>query len=450
MRIDNESKELLRYVSEDFVFYAKESTPVAYHIESGDKIGKESFKHYCAKHYGDVVAYDDTKQDDAGNPVQTRMPLGPIWWEWEDPNRRVVRQFVMEPTSKSEEDDPRSGEVYNLWHQLKKSMVEPNPAATLDDVVPFLNHLMYISDGDEEAVMYFMNWLANLYQKPEEKMPSAILMYSKIGRIGKSMIYKILKQVFGGPLCATSDGSVLNSKFMDAMENKRLVFLNELSRSDKLDSYERFKSLISEEETTFEGKGRAAKGIVNIAHYIITTNHEDALPLMEKDGRIAIFRCLSERKPNSYYAMMHEWMYGPGPAALAQILKTWKFPVGWDSHAPVPQTEAAKALQRASRGGIVTLVEELIDAGRAPFDKDVGTVSALIEQLASLYPQNTKGLNHRSLPSALERLGSKQLPLAGYTTKDGKKTSTRCWCWRNHDKWIDATGQDIATELGLL
>jgi len=450
MRIDNESKELLRYVSEDFVLYVTGGRTVAYHIESGDQINKDGFKHYCAKHYGDVVAYDDDKKDDTGEPLRSRLPLGPIWWEWEDPNRRVVRQFTMVPTDKPEHEDPLQGEVFNLWHQLKKSMAEPNPTATLADVEPFLQHLMYISDGDAIAVMYFMNWLANLYQRPQEKLPSAILMYSKIGRIGKSMIYKILKQVFGAPLCATADGSIINSKFMDAMENKRIVFLNEMSRSDKVDSYERFKSLISEEETTFEGKGRAAKGISNIAHYIITTNHEDALPLMERDGRIAIFKCTADRKENSYYAMMHAWMEGPGPAALAQVLKTWQFPKDWDSHAPVPQTEAALSVQRASRGGVVSLIEEIVESGRAPFDKDIGTIAMLIEQLTTLYPANCKGLNNRNLPIALERLGAKQMNVRKYKAKDGRDTTTRCWCWRNYEQWDKATGQEVANALGLL
>lgn len=445
MKIDLESRELLRYISEDFVLFVTGGRTVAYHIESGDELNKEGFKHYCAKHYGDLILIEEKD----GVSTETRADAGPIWWEWNDPQRRVVRRFVMVPTKVTEENWPEP-QIYNRWYMLKTTMAEPNLEATLDDIAPFLNHLMYISDGDDVVVMYFMNWLATLYQFPDVKMPTAIMMYSKIGRIGKSMIYKILKDVFGPPLCVTSDGSVINSKFMDLMEHRRLAFLNELSRSDKQDSYERFKSLISEEETGFEGKGRAAKSISNVTHYIITTNHEDALPLMERDGRIAIFRCLADRKDNAYYAEMHKWFEGPGPAALAQCLATWQFPKGWDPHAPVPQTQAAQDAQRASRGGIVTLIEELIESGRQPFDKDIGTVSALAEQIAALYPQNSKALNNRTLPQALERLGGRQLNKSAYNTKAGHRSTTRCWCWRNFEKWEAATGQDIATELGIL
>jgi hypothetical protein len=78
------------------------------------------------------------------------------------------------------------------------------------------------------------------------------------------------------------------------------VFINEMARSEKADGYEHFKSQVSGEFIQFEGKGRASKEIRNIAHFIITTNHEDALPLMEKDGRIAVLRCLSDRREDSY------------------------------------------------------------------------------------------------------------------------------------------------------
>lgn len=429
-KIDLESRDLLRYISEDFVLFVTGGRTVAYHIESGDELNKEGFKHYCAKHYGDVFL---VSLDENGNAISTRTDAGPIWWEWNDPWRRVVRRFVMVPTEVSEEDwsEPQ---VYNRWYFLKTTMAEPNPAATTADIAPFLNHLMYISDGDEVVVMYFMNWLANLYQFPGTKLPSAILMYSRVGRIGKSMIYKLLKQVFGPPLCATADGSIINSKFMDAMEHKRIVFLNEMSRSDKLDSYERFKSLISEEETTFEGKGRAAKGIDNVAHYIITTNHEDALPLMEGDGRIAIFRCLADRKDNAYYKAMHDWFEGPGPAALAQCLATWKFPADWDAHAPVPQTAAAKALQHAARPAAVSLVQDLIDDSAPPFDKDIGQSRSMLEQMTTLYGASMGGVNERSLGKALSTLDCIRLG-------NRKNQAYGAWCWRNHDFWA---AQDAA------
>lgn len=448
MKIDHESREILKYISEDFVMLATAGKVVAYHIESGDELGKEGFKQYCAKHYGDVLLMIPGKND--GDPdTEKRTPAGDIWWEWNEPERRVVRRIVMEPTSKPENDD--NPEVFNRWHIVKHTMAERDPSATAADIVILANHLMYLSGGDVVGVTYFLCWLAQLYQKPEIKIPTAILLYSKNGRVGKNLLQRLISKVFGKPLVASCTGKVLQSNFMDAIEHKRIIFINELARSEKADGYENFKSQVSEEDTQFEGKGRASREIRNIAHYIITTNHGDALPLMERDGRIAVLRCLAERQDDQYYKTLVDWIDGPGAGALAQILATWKFPADWDPYAPVPQTAAAKAMQAESRGAMVCLLDELIEEGCAPFDKDIGRINDLIPQLDTAYGAILRGLklNNRTLPAALERLGHGQLAMINYITPEGTWKSARIWCWRNIEKWKLTPGQDIAVALGL-
>ena len=446
MKIDNESKEILRYISEDFVMLTRASSVVAYHVESGDELGKEGFKQYCSKHYGDIILID---QDKDGNQTQTRAAAGDIWWAWNDPLRRVVRRIVMEPTSKPENDD--DPEVFNRWHQLKETMAEPNPAATTDDIGILLRHLLYISDNDTIGVAYFLNWLAWMYLHPDDKIPTAILLYSLRSRIGKSVLHKLLRQVFGPAMVGTCTGSAINKGFDDVVEHKRILFINEMARSDKADGYERFKNMISEDLVSFEGKGRAAKEIVNITHYIVSTNHSDALPLMEKDGRILVLRCTAERQADEYYKALLDWINGPGPGALANVLLNWTFPKGWDAFAPVPQTAATVQMQRESRGALVLFIEELIEEGRAPFDKDLGRVLDVNMQMETLYGVSMKGmrLNNRTLPQALEKAGAVPLPVSWYTNKDGKSSTTRCWCWRNQERWQSASGQEVAVELGL-
>lgn len=445
MKIDHESREILKYISEDFVMYASAGKVVAYHIASGDELGKEGFKQYCAKHYGDVLLLIADKD---GNDVEKRAPAGDIWWEWNEPDRRVVRRIVMEPTSKPETDD--NPEVFNRWHILKHTMAEPDTSATAADIVLLANHLMYLSGGDTVGVTYFLCWLAQLYQNPEIKIPTAIVLYSKRGRVGKNLLQRLISKVFGKPLVASCTGKQMQSNFMDAVEHKRIVFINELARSEKADGYENFKSQVSEEDTQFEGKGRASREIRNIAHYIITTNNLDSLPLMENDGRIAVLRCLEERQSDDYYQTLVRWIDGPGAPALAHILATWRFPAGWDPYAPVPQTAAAKAMQRAARGDLVCLLEELIQDGSQPFDKDLGRVMDLIPQIDTAYSSVLRGtkLNTRTMPAALERLGHIQMPMINYQVGTEWRTA-RVWCWRNYEKWADATPQEIAVAVGL-
>ena len=417
--IDAESREILRYISEDFVLWTTPSAEVAYHKESGDKIGMEGFVTYCAKHYGHVLWTDNS-----GKPQRTSS--GTIWRSWDEPEKRVVKTIVMEPTSKPEhEGDPTA---FNRWHILKKTMCEPNYQATQEDIAPLIEHLMFISDGDEVAVMYFLNWLATLYQFPGTKIPVAILMYSKLGGVGKNLIQRLISKVFGKPLVAGVSGKRLQSNFMDAIEHKRIIFINELAKTEKADGYEDFKTQVSEEETQFEGKGRAAKEIRNIAHYIITTNNIDALPMMQGDRRIAVLMCEAKPRDASYYEKLVAWIDGPGAPALANVLRTWEFPVGWNSHAPAPQTEAARTMQKESRSNLAVTLEELIAEGMPPFDKDVGRYTQLACQLSTLYGNSLlrgTSLNNRALPIALTAAGAVLINPKATTAK------YKIWCWRN-------------------
>jgi hypothetical protein len=451
INIDRESREILKYISEDFVMLASGSKLVAYHIASGDELGKEGFIQFCDKHYHEVLVI--MPPDKEGKPVDPkRVSAGEIWWSWKNELRRVVRRIVMEPTSKPEGDD--NPEVFNRWHMLKQTMAECDPKATAADIAILTNHLMYLSDGDVAGVTFFLCWLAQLYQKPEIKMPTAVLLYSKNGRVGKNLMQRLLTRVFGQPLVAGCTGKMLQKNFDDAIEHKRLVFINEMARSEKADGYEHFKSQVSEEFIQFEGKGRASKEIRNIAHFIITTNHEDALPLMEKDGRIAVLRCLAERQPDAYYDELVAWIDGPGAGVLANALATWEFPNGWNPHAPVPQTDAARAMQRAAQGDLYNNIAELIEGGVEPFDKDIIVVADVTAILQTKYEKLWAGrINTTSVGVVLKRMFGEPVPMRieGLHGKALKKGETppviRVYPQRHVEQWKTATPKQRGDHL---
>jgi hypothetical protein len=449
LKIDRESREILKYISRDFVMLASGTKLVAYHIESGDELGKEGFIQYCDKHYHDVLI---TVTDKDGKEVEKRASAGEIWWSMKDDWRRVVRRIVMEPTSKGEADD--NPEVFNRWHVLKHTMAERTPNAGAAEIAILANHLMYLSDGDVAGVTFFLCWLAQLYQTPEIKMPTAVLLYSKNGRVGKNLMQRLLTRVFGQPLVAGCTGKMLQKNFDDAIEHKRLVFINEMARSEKAEGYEHFKSQVSEEFIQFEGKGRASKEIRNIAHFIITTNHEDALPLMEKDGRVAVLRCLAERQPDAYYDELVAWIDGPGAGVLANVLATWRFPADWNPYAPVPQTAAAKAMQRAAQGDLYNNIAELIEAGADPFDRDILIVADVTAVLQTKYEKLWAGkINTTSVGIVLKRMFGEPVPvkiegLHGKQLKKGEKPPVmRVYVQRHAEQWKAATPKQRGDHL---
>ncbi|CAD5377429.1 conserved hypothetical protein [Pseudomonas sp. OF001] len=419
---------LLKISSEFILAPASGGGTCAYHIASGDVMGKEMFIQFCTGKYGEVALVD-------AEGGQRRMSSGACWWLWSDASKRAVRRVVMHPTKADEGDDDR--DVFNLWHVRKLEMAQPDMSATLDSIRPLIDHLMFVSDNDKEGVMFTLNWMAWLWREPGYKIPSAIMMYSRFGRVGKSMIAELLARVFGPSLVKSVDGLRLHDKFMDSFEHKRIAVLNELARSDKMDGYERFKSLVSERRMDFEGKGKAAKEVENHLHFILTTNNADALPLMENDGRILVLRCESHPREPAYYRQLAQWIEGPGPALVAGAFAQWVFPADWDASAPVPQTAACRMTQRDAKGALFAFISELVEQGRAPFDRDMGRVEALVEQLATLYPANFGTLkpNHKTLPKVLQDLGA---------VKISSGNTTAGWCWRHQDMWLEFIATDKA------
>ncbi len=429
--IDRESREILRYISEDFVMLASGSKLMAYHVATGDEMGKEGFRQFIASHYGKVVM---TVVKD-GNEVEKEAPAGDIWWDWNDPMRRVVRRIVMEPTSKSaHQDADENPEVFNRWHILKETMVEPDGHSTRADIKIFEDHLLFLSDNDQTGVQHFLCWLAWMYQFPEKKkQPVAPYFSSPLGGVGKSMIFPLLSAVFGPPLCAELSGKDLikSQGFTTRLEGRRLVWVNEVERDRNGDVSGTLKDWIDGTTVNFESKGRNSQTHKNIMHFVLTGNKKDAIELMENDRRYSVLRCTSKPNDRAYYAAFLEWRDGPGPAALANVLKHWVFPDDWDAYGPAPQSAAARELQQQSVDPMVEILSPMLDKGLAPFDRDIGRYASMARPIAVACDGIVPGrLTPNRYANVMEALGATRIGNPNATTARYK-----AWCWRRPTYW---------------
>lgn len=438
MQIQPASLPTLYRISADFVMVTADGALHALKVSTNKRMTRDGFIQFCSKHYGDVFIIDAQN-----NPV--RKDSGTIWWQWDDVSRRVVSTVVMEPTK--EPEDPY-GETFNRWYVLKHEMAVPDMTCDMSAVKKLYDHLMFISDNDHEGSVYFLHWMAWLWQNPDAKIPVAIMLYSKFGGVGKTILSRLLSHIFGAPLVCSVRGSVINSRFMDAVEHKRIAVLNELARADRQDVYEDLKSLISDPETTFEGKGRAVQLIANYLHLIITTNNADCLPLMAGDRRVLVLRCESKPKEQEYYDELNDWIDGDAPEQLAGCFARWTFPPEFNPNGHAPQTKATRVTQKESRNGFAILIEELLVSKKPPFDKDMGRITGMIEQLNTLYPGNLKAhkVNNKTLPTALSQLGAKHEHV-NITAKDGARMRVPVWIWRNYAQWMEGPEADISDYL---
>lgn len=400
-------------------------------------------QHRGANEYGTFIA---THKSDGVAVTTSLEPAGKFWLEKSGITSRsgdtnewisdmvIASSMVMVPTADHPQLDNNHAvfnpecDQFNLWHEYRKDMIQPNPSADVTALQPLIKHLMFLANDDEQGVMHFVNWLAFVYQNPGKKALTATVFHSTFTGLGKSIICRLIKRVFGERLVVQTTGAKISGRFTEIMQHKRIVWVDEMDLRNNPGFWEEFKAMITETSLTMEAKFKGAAAIANHVHFILTTNHLDSLPLDDRERRVNALSCgdASALEP-SHYAGLVKWV-DDHAADVAQALKTLRIPDSWSAYAPAPQTAAAKAMQRARLGDLRPLIEELIENHTAPFDRDFGKPAALVAQLSALYPDMR--INPTSVGKVMNSL--RITPAKARTAKHG---NIQLYTWRNAKQW---------------
>jgi hypothetical protein len=444
-KLDVHGMGLLKDISEEYAEFTGPGSGEVYRIKENQYITREKFISAVTAHYG-VVRFTDEK----GNSLPP-VSAGEVWLKHRLSHKKTVHSVVMEPSSLSEGAyiEANGPEILNRWYVLKRDMAPPDMSVrSLFAIRQLVHHLLYLAGGDRVIVWYYLDWLAWLWQHPDKKIPVSIYMNSRDQRVGKGILFKLLRRLFGKELVVMGPASVLTSNFSDFVDQRLLVFIDEVDGIDRK-VYEQYKHAVSEDFTKSEGKGRAAKPTLNTARYIALTNKPDGLPLMERDARQAVFKCDADRKSPDYYAKFGDWIDGPGASLLAGVLTQWKFPPDWHYKAGAPQTASSMALQQASRGTLFNVVAELIESERDPFDKDFGTVDEVSRKLETIYKHllGKTDPNWTALGVVLRDLCGEEAKQTRVTARCGKKSKPKLYFWRHADQWKATTPEQRGAHL---
>lgn len=432
MSFDPDSAIVANRLCDDFVYVASKGP---FYVPHRTFMTLDGFRQFVGQHYGFL---NFTRIVD-GNEVQDKIAAAEWWLQTRPEGKRVVSEVVFEPGINS------PPEKFNTWDRQKLEMCTPNLHAQLTDIRPLIEHLLFIFDEDAESVVWFMNWLAHLYQFPEIKIPSYIVMHSQFGRVGKSMLKHLLGPVFGTSMVRSMGGHLLHGDFSDPLFGARIIFVEEVAFENRRSTYEKFKELVSEPVFSHNPKGQAARQVMNTAHFIVCTNRIDALPLMNEDPRALVVSCPKKPKEQSYYREFVRWMTGPGVPLLAGVLANWDLSE-FDAGGHAPQTEAGRMMFEASVLPLDKYVMDLIAERAPPFDKDFGQLLSIVNHMAIVHQAATAhmGLSAHTLGRALKTAGAVRKNMRVSTTQGPKYT----WVWRNQQKWDSESPEARAAHLG--
>lgn len=183
--------------------------------------------------------------------------------------------------------------VYNLYNGLNAEKIK---GCDKSDISKILHHMSIMVNHHKESLEYFTAWLAQIIQQPNKLSGTALVFKSKQGAGKNIFIDWFGKEILGKKYYyTTADIETLVGKFAPGFKNKLLVNLDETSGKDTFQNSEKIKNKITCDTTEYEQKGHDKIVLKNYARIIFTTNNDTPVKIEQKDRRLALFECSSEK-----------------------------------------------------------------------------------------------------------------------------------------------------------
>jgi hypothetical protein len=185
---------------------------------------------------------------------------------------------------------------------------------------PFWDFMEYMIPNPEERQVV-MSWIATLYAKPERRMAFGLLFLSKLQGVGKSTLLNMIAELVGRKHASFPGDAMIQGDFNGWLVNKRLVVVHEIYAGQSWKTYNRLKTLITDEFVEANNKHVVNYTLPNWTHFCAASNSMEALRI-ESDDRRWYVPALPE-KLYGRYGELRQWTRGGGMRYLASELLEW-------------------------------------------------------------------------------------------------------------------------------
>ena len=282
--------------------------------------------------------------DSKGNPKF--VPLGK-WW-LEHPLRRTYKKVVFAPN----QDIP---DAYNLWKGFAVKTIA-------GDWSLFRDHILHVvCSGDEDCFQYLIQWMARCVQEPEGSGQVAIVLRGGKG-CGKSLFVEPFGKLFGEHFLATTSAEHIAGRFNEHLQTVVVLFGDEAFFAGNKDHERTLKGLVTQDELSFEGKGRPVKMGRNHVHLLLASNSTWVVPAHGKERRYLVLD-VSEKKTGDrdYFSAIAKQMKNGGSEAMLHDLLQMDL-TGFEVR-EFPQTAALREQQQESANFEESAIVEFLKDG---------------------------------------------------------------------------------------
>lgn len=337
-------------------------------------------------------------------------------------HRRQYKGLIFDPSGKWHEG------WLNMW---KGWSVEPKKGdwSLLRQLI-----LEVLVDGDHEHFEWVLDWIAFMFQHPEQVAEVAVAFRGEKGT-GKGTLGRALFKLAGASGLHISSPGHLTGRFNSHLQNCVCLFADEAFWAGNKEGESVLKQLVTEPTLTYEGKGRDAVTGRNHVHIIMASNNDWVVPAgMDGERRFAVFNVNNKRKGDkAFFRALNRQIYEEnGLAAMLHDMLTRDL---GDRHPrdSVPQTKALIEQKAMSQSPEESWWNGLLDSGCLPnFLRDLPWHETSVEvdrdELYDDYVAYAKKLSARPRPKAglmmkikkRAGIGSRQVTL---------KSGRTVWLW---------------------
>lgn len=289
------------------------------------------------------------------------------WLEWE--KRRTYRQVVFAPGRQVAKD------VYNLFQGWPFDPVKPNWTYVLDnmnepvegDWSMLRGHIFEnICESNDHYFQWLMTWFAMLFQKPDAKPGSTVVITGDKGT-GKSTVFDYINQLLGRCGITVSQRKQIVGQFNGHLATTLLMVCEEAFWAADPQAEGVLKDMITNKSVLIEKKGYDPIQSQNYTRLALISNNEWVVPATLKDERrFFVLRCSSKRQGDiHFFEKMRDQMENKGGLeAFLWDLLNWS-PIGgtFSTLFVPPATSHLQQQQIESLSGVQKFMLELVKSG---------------------------------------------------------------------------------------
>lgn len=280
--------ETVKINFEDTYFMVK--NPVLFGWEYRNELEKKEVTFYNRSDF-DILTQDILY--DGTNKKTFEIEERNFLKEWlKDKKKRLYQRVEWVPNNTYDND-----KIYNSF--ISFDIFEEPKNYNTKPVDLYLDHINLLVNNDEASFIYVRNYIAHLFQKPDE-LPATSLLFKSQQGLGKDLLIDIIEKILGKDYIArTSNLDSIFGNFNAALKHTLILQLNELQGSDGFANKEYLKDLITKQTLIINEKNTKPYKQTNYTRVFIFSNNLNPIEIPHDDRRFAVFK--GGKNQNSTY-----------------------------------------------------------------------------------------------------------------------------------------------------